>query len=134
MQPILMTLKIFLPSEIFIEINDISCVVVETNIGSFGLLPHRLDCTAALVPGILTYESKLEGEKFLAINEGVLIKTGLDVHISVRNAIGGKSLGQLREAVMREFMNFNEQEQSMRQAMAKMESSFIQHLVEMRNE
>ena len=42
--------------------------------GSFGLLPHRLDCVAALVPGILTYETKEDGTVYLAVDQGVLVK------------------------------------------------------------
>jgi F-type H+-transporting ATPase subunit epsilon len=129
-----MMLKILLPSGAFIEKKDISRIVAESTNGSFGLLPQRLDCVAAIVPGVLVYESQLEGEKFVAIDEGVLIKTGFSVVISVREAIEGKSLEQLREAVEDEFLNMNEQEQYVRQAMVKMESSFINHLVEMRHE
>ena len=134
MSSILMTLKIFLPSAIFFEKNDISRVVAEANIGSFGILPHRRDCVATLVPGILTYESKSVGEKFVAIDEGVLIKTDLSVFISVRAAIGGKDLVQLREAVENEFINLNEQEKKVRKVMSNMESRFIRRLAEMRNE
>jgi F-type H+-transporting ATPase subunit epsilon len=134
MKASLMTLNVFLPSGIFASKKDISCVVAESTIGSFGLLPNRLDCIAALVPGILAYESKSEGEKFVAIDEGVLIKTGPKILISVRNAVAGRNLDQLHKAVVHEFMNFNAQEKSARQVMAKMESSFIQRLAEMRNE
>ena len=38
------------------------------------------------------------------------------------DAIGGTDLGQLREAVEREFLTLDEQEQSVRSVMAKMES------------
>jgi F-type H+-transporting ATPase subunit epsilon len=88
-------------------------------------LPHRLDCVAALAPGILIYETEAEGEVYVAVDEGVLVKTGLDVLVSVRNAISGTDLGQLRDSVEREFLNLNEREQSVRSVMAKMESGFI---------
>jgi F-type H+-transporting ATPase subunit epsilon len=65
--------------------------------GSFGLLPHRLDCVAALAPGILIYETEAEGEVYVAVDEGVLVKTGPDVLVSVRRAIRGTDLGQLRD-------------------------------------
>jgi F-type H+-transporting ATPase subunit epsilon len=97
-------------------------------------LPHRLDCVAALSPGILIYETASEGELYLAIDEGVLVKTGLDVLVSVRNAIGGKDLGQLREAVEREFLTLDNHEQSVRSVMAKMESGFISRLAEFHHE
>ena len=77
---------------------------------------------AALAPGILTYETEAEGEVYVAVDEGVLVKTGPDVLVSVRSAIGGTDLGQLREAVKREFLNLDEQEKNVRSVMAKMES------------
>jgi F-type H+-transporting ATPase subunit epsilon len=92
-------------------------------------LPHRLDCVAALAPGILTYQLGAQAEVYMAVDEGVLVKTGLDVLISVRNAIGGTDLGQLHAAVEREFLHLNEREQSVRSVMAKMESDFISRLV-----
>jgi F-type H+-transporting ATPase subunit epsilon len=124
----LMNLKILLPFQIFAEKSGVSSIVAETRDGSFGLLPHRLDCVAALAPGILSYQSGAEGEVFVAVDEGVLVKTGLNVLVSVRNAIGGTDLGKLHEAVDREFLNLDERERSVRSVMAKMESDFIRRL------
>ena len=125
-----MNLKILLPFQIFAEKKDVSRVVAETPNGSFGLLPHRLDCVAALEPGILIYENESEGELYVAVDEGFLIKTGQNVLVSVRNAIAGTDLRQLREAVEQEFLAMDEHEQNMRSAMAKLESGFIRRFVE----
>lgn len=130
MKPELMNLKILLPFQIFAEKKGVSRVVAETPNGSFGLLPHRLDCVAALEPGILIYENESEGELYVAVDEGFLIKTGQDVLVSVRNAIAGTDLRQLREAVEQEFLAMHEHEQNMRSAMAKLESGFIRRFVE----
>jgi F-type H+-transporting ATPase subunit epsilon len=120
-----MQLKVLLPFQVFVDEGDVARIVAETPVGSFGLLPHRLDCVAALAPGILTYETAAEGEVFIAIDEGVLVKTGADVLVSVRRALRGKDLGQLRDSVAREFLAQDEQEQSLRSAMAKVESGFL---------
>jgi F-type H+-transporting ATPase subunit epsilon len=133
-QPALMNLKVLLPFQIFADQTGVSRIVAETRVGSFGLLPHRLDCVAALTPGILTYQLGAQPEVYMAVDEGVLVKTGLDVLISVRNAIGGTDLGQLHAAVEREFLNLNEREQSVRSVMAKMESDFISRLAEFHRE
>jgi F-type H+-transporting ATPase subunit epsilon len=125
MPPTRMNLKILLPFQIFAEKTGVSRIVAETSEGSFGLLPHRLDCVAALAPGILVYQNEAEGEVYVAVDEGVLVKTGLDVLISVRNAIGGTDLDTLHEAVEREFLNLDEQEKSVRSVLAKLESGFI---------
>ena len=129
-QPALMNLKVLLPFQIFAEKAGVARIVAETRDGSFGLLPHRLDCVAALAPGILTYQNEGEAEVYVAVDEGVLVKTGLDVLVSVRNAIGGTDLGQLQDAVKREFLNLNEREQSVRSVTAKMESDLIRRLAE----
>jgi len=133
-QPTRMNLKVLLPFGIFAEKTGVSRIVAETREGAFGLLPHRLDCVAALAPGILIYENEAEGEVYVAVDEGVLIKTGPDVLVSVRNAIAGTDLRQLREAVEREFLILDEREQRVRSVLAKMESGFIGRLAEFHHE
>lgn len=123
-----MNLKVLLPFQIFAEKTGVSRIVVETRQGSVGLLPHRLDCVAALSPGILTYSSESDGEVFVAIDEGVLVKAGRDVLVSVRRALGGADLGQLREAVERDFLALDEREQTMRSMLAKMEADLIRRM------
>jgi F-type H+-transporting ATPase subunit epsilon len=123
-------LKILLPFQIFAVKTDVKRIVAQTLQGSFGLLPQRLDCAAALVPGILTYETQAEGEVCLAVDQGVLVKAGNEVLVSVRNAIGGTDLDQLHEAVKREFLNLDEQEKNVRSVLAKMESGFIRRFRE----
>jgi F-type H+-transporting ATPase subunit epsilon len=129
-----MNLKVLLPFQIFAEKTGVSRIVAETHEGSFGLLSRRLDCVAALAPGILIYETEAEGEVYVAVDEGVLVKTGLDVLVSVRRAIGGTDLGQLRDSVEQEFLTLDEHEQSVRSVLAKMESDFIRRLAEFHHE
>jgi len=123
-----MNLKILLPFQVFAEKTGVSRIVAETPEGSFGLLPHRLDCVAALAPGILTYETHTDGEIFVAVDEGVIVKAGPDVLVSVRRALAGVDLGQLRNAVEREFLSLNEQEKSVRLVVAKMEGDLIRRM------
>lgn len=134
MAQLTMTLKVLLPFRIFTEQEDVRRIVAETPQGAFGLLPLRLDCVAPLVPGILTFETESGSETFIAVDEGVLVKAGPEVLVSVRNAIGGSDLGGLRETVEREFLNLDEQEQSVRSVLAKMESGLIRKLIEFHHE
>lgn len=121
----LIHLKILLPFQVFADLHGVKRIVAETHNGSFGLLPHRLDCTASLAPGILIYETEKEGEVFIAIDEGILVKVGTDVMVSVRNAIGGENLGNLHKAIEKRFLNVDEQEKNVRQVMTKLEIGFI---------
>ena len=130
----IMNLKILLPFQIFAEKTGVLRIVAETRQGSFGLLPHRLDCVAELAPGILIYETESHGEMFVAVDEGVLVKTGPDVLVSVRRAIGGTDLSQLRDAVDREFLTLDEHEQSVRLAVAKLETGFLRRFAIIQHE
>lgn len=123
-----MKLKILLPFQVYAEQTGVTRIVAETDQGEFGILPRRLDCVAALVPGILTYESPERGEVYVAVDEGVLVKTGPEVLVSVRRALGGTDLGQLRAAVEAEFLTLDEQEQNVRSVLAKLESGLIQRM------
>lgn len=129
-----MNLKILLPYKIFNEIDKVEQIIAETTEGSFGFLPHRLDCVAALVPGILAYKTAKSNIQYVAIDQGILIKFGSQVFVSVRNAVGGKDLGKLQESIENEFKNLDDKEKQMRSVMTKLESSFIQTLKKFRKE
>jgi F-type H+-transporting ATPase subunit epsilon len=124
-----MNLKVLLPFQVFAQAPGVSRIVAETREGSFGLLPNRLDCVAALVPGILIYDTKQADTIYLAVDEGVLVKSGPDVLVSVRRAIRG-TLDELHEAVKGEFLRLDQREREVRAAIAKMEAGFIGRFVE----
>ena len=123
----LIHLKILLPFKIFADIRGVSRMVVETSTGSHGFLPQRLDGTAALVVGILEYENEAGEINYIAVDEGILVKSGNSIMVSVRNAIGGVPLGELRMVVEKELKKSDESEISARIAMAKLESGFIRN-------
>jgi F-type H+-transporting ATPase subunit epsilon len=125
-----MQLKVLVPACVFAEHEQVTRVVAETAHGSFGILPHRLDCVAALPPAILTFETLSAGEVFLAVDEGILVKTGSRLLVSVRNAVGGTDLGKLRETVEREFLTRDERAKSVRTVLAKLESDLARRLLE----
>ena len=129
-----MHLKILLPFETYADKSDVSRIVAETREGSFGLLPNRLDCVTPLAPGILTYQTEADGEVFVAVDEGVLVKTGMEVLISVRRAIGGKDLGKLRDLVEKEFLTLDADEQSARMVLKKLEAGFLRNFASFQNE
>jgi F-type H+-transporting ATPase subunit epsilon len=121
-----MDLKILLPYKVFAEIKNVDNLVVETSEGSFGFLPQRLDCIAILVPGILMY--KTDKEHYLAVDEGLLVKAGSQVLISVRNAVGGVELGKLADTIKNEFENVDDNKEKVQNMVSKLESGFISRL------
>ncbi len=126
-----MNLKILLPFRVFADLKNVKRIVMETSEGSYGLLPQRLDCVAALVPGIFTYETDRVYD--LAVDEGVMIKAGQEVLVSVWNAIEGADLGKLRETVETAFQLLDEEEKHARSVMDKMENGLVVRLEKIRD-
>ncbi len=129
-----MNLKVLLPFQIFAEREEVERIIAETPQGSFGILPHRLDCVAALVPGILTYQTRTNKEAYIAIDEGILVKAGPEVLVSVRNAMLGDDLARLREQVDRQFLELNQREKNTRSVLAGLEMRLVRHLLEFQHE
>ena len=124
-----MKLKILLPTHVLFE-GEVTKVTAEAQNGSFCLLPKHVDFTAALAPGLLSFELKEKGEEFLAVDEGILVKCGQDVFISTTNAVRGKRLGSLKQTVEDQFKSMDEQENKIQLALSKLEASFIRHFME----
>ncbi len=125
-----MQLDILLPFQVFASEGGVQRIVAHTLQGSLGLLPRRLDCVAALVPGILVYETADGVEHYVAVDEGVMVKAGAQVRVSVRRAFAGADLRLLRQAVEQEFLELNEQEQTVRSAMARLEIGLMRRFME----
>ena len=81
-----MHLRVLLPSQVLID-EEVSKVIAEAENGSFCLLPRHVDIVAALTPGLLSFTSVDGSEEFIATDEGVLVKHGPDVSVSVRDAV-----------------------------------------------
>jgi F-type H+-transporting ATPase subunit epsilon len=125
-----MNLKILLPAEVLLS-EKVSKVVAEAANGFFCLLPHHVDYTAALVPGIFLYETP-EEEYYLAIDVGTLVKKGDEILVSVRNAVRGPELGKLKLEVVKQFRELDEREKKARSAAAKLEVDLLRRFMELR--
>jgi F-type H+-transporting ATPase subunit epsilon len=125
-------LKIIVPAGVFASIEKVDRIVVMTQGGSFGLLPHRMDCAAVLPPGLFAYSTAATDEVHLAIDAGMLIKTGADVSLCVRRVIAGADLGRLRQAVQQELKQRSEQESSNLKTLAQLESGLVREFVKLK--
>ncbi len=115
-----MKLKVVIPSAIVLDKANVTAIVAESENGFFGILPRRLDCIACLVPGIFFYEIEGEGEKILAIDEGILVKVGDTVRLSVRNALEVKGLETVDRDIAQQLMKLSDQEKRLRSLTEKL--------------
>jgi F-type H+-transporting ATPase subunit epsilon len=111
-------------------------VSAEGACGSFTLLPGHVDLLTSLVPGILEYRPSPSAqvgdgaEAYVAIDEGLLVKRGDTVVVTVRRAVPSADLAGLRQKLEEEFLRLDENERQTRRALDRLESSFLKGLIE----
>lgn len=125
-----MRLRVLLPAEVIVD-EQVDKIIAEAANGSFCLLPRHIDFVSALVPGILSFVSIEGREEFLAVDEGVLVKYGQTVLVSVREAVRGADLGHLLETVKKEFHDVSEKQRMARTAVARIEANFVKRFMEL---
>lgn len=123
-------LRILLPTTILAD-EAVVKVTADGAHGNFAILPRHVDFLAALVPGLLSFERADGGERFAAVDGGLLIKHGADVFVPTRRAVIGHDLDKLTLTVEREFLSEDERERDARSAMARLEADFIRRLMEL---
>ena len=123
-------LKVILPSEILLD-EAVAKIVAEAQDGWFGVLPRHVDFVSALVPSVLIYVDKEGVERFLGIDEGILVKCAANVQVSTRKAVLGNNLQNLRHAVQAEFLEIDDREKSARSALARLEAGVVRRFVEL---
>ncbi|MGD2171069.1 MAG: F0F1 ATP synthase subunit epsilon [Gammaproteobacteria bacterium] len=125
-----MQFKLLLPTEIMID-EPVIKIIAEAMDGSFCLLPRHIDFVAALVPGILYFYPTEGKERFVAIDEGTLVKCGDRVLVSTFNAVRGADLDSLHATVEKRFLELDEHERIARTALARLEAGTIRRFIEL---
>ncbi|MFZ9183127.1 MAG: F0F1 ATP synthase subunit epsilon [Hylemonella sp.] len=125
-----MQLKVLLPTQVLVD-EPVTRVVAEALNGSFCLLPRHVDFVSALACGILAYTTDRGDERFLAVDEGTLVKVGPQVLVSTRQAVAHPSLEALRDTIAEQFRQLDEQERQSRSALARLEAAALQHFLEL---
>ena len=128
-----MRLKVILPTNILMD-EEVGKIVAEAQNGSFGILPKHIDFVAALVPGVLAFVDAEGVEKFLGIDEGILVKCADEVRVSTRNAVRGDDLGSLSTIVRKKFLEIDEHEKSARTALARLEAGVVRRFIELKDQ
>ena len=123
-----MRLTVNLPAQVFLQANATK-LKAESPAGNFTLLPRHVDTATAITPGILSYVQEGDGEVYLAVSEGILVKNGDEVLVSVRAAVRGE-LGQLHQEVQKLVESLDDGERKARTNVARMEASFLRRFLD----
>jgi F-type H+-transporting ATPase subunit epsilon len=124
-----MQLEIITPTAVLVDCAAIK-IIAEGPHGHFALLPRHADMAIALAPGLLFFVSPEGHERYLGVDEGVLVKRDHDVHVSVLDAFESENLTRLREEVANRFRSLDEHERIARTAVARLEAGAIRHMLE----
>lgn len=123
-----MRLRVLLPGSEFLQ-DDAVRIGAESTHGSYVLLPRHIDFAAPLVPGLLTYSRPDGQDRFLAVDEGLLVKVGREVTVATHDAMRGADLDRLRREVATSYKTRSERERRARTALGRLESAFVRHFV-----
>ncbi len=131
-----MRLRVLLPTRVLVD-REVAKVLAEAADGHFGVLPRHADTVTALVPGILLYTPADAGdaaaeppEKLLGVDEGVLVKCGETITVSVLNAVEGTDLATLEATVRSRYVELDEHRRVARSALARLEAGVVRRFVE----
>ncbi|MDA1229999.1 MAG: F0F1 ATP synthase subunit epsilon [Planctomycetota bacterium] len=123
-----MHLQILLPTDVLLD-TQAAKVVAEAENGSFCLLPRHVNFVTSLAPGILTFTDAQGEDHLVGVADGVLVKTGNDVLVSVEYGVKGVDLGHLRDTVRHYFETVNERERQAVSAVARLEADFVRRFL-----
>lgn len=126
----MMRLRIALPHQLLVDA-PAQKVICEAPNGSFCFLPRHIDFTAALVPGILTWVGEAGDEMFAAVDQGIVVKVGMDVRVSVRRGVVDDDLETLNETVRRQYRTLDDDDRHARAAAAQLEAGFVRRFLEL---
>lgn len=122
-------LKVMDPERILVK-TTVDKVIAEGLNGSFCIKPLHIDFVSSLKTGILLYQTD-ENEHYIAVDEGILVKCGDMVMVSVLNGIEGSDLSKLEQAIRNQAHRTEAINKATGIAMKGMEAELLLHFMEM---
>lgn len=124
----MMQLKVLEPERMIVDIQA-DKVIAEGQNGSFCIEPRHVDFVSVLKTGILLYTLG-DQEYYIAVDEGILVKCGRQVLVSVLNAIKGDTLEELEQRILKEFKKTEAMNQASKIALKSMEADLLLRFME----
>jgi F-type H+-transporting ATPase subunit epsilon len=125
-----MTVSLLLPTRSLFEGKATRLTAVAAN-GAFGIWPNHVDFVAAIVPSVLTMFLADGSEEIYGLDEGLLLKKGHRVTVSVRRGVHGDDLDSLQGTVEASFLQMDEDERQARSALSRLEADMVRRFSEL---
>ena len=127
-----MRLKALMPSGVVLD-REVVRVRFDARDGSRTFLPHHADFVTAVVPGLVSFNpvETPDEEIFMACDQGVLVKEGDLVRLSVRRAVISNDLAVLTKAIGEEFKKVEDERKTVNAAMARLEVGLTRGLMQL---
>lgn len=104
---------------------EISKITLEFLNGYHTFLPKHIDFASVIKSSIATY-TQVDGEqKYIACHQGIAVKKGKIITLSVRQAVLGNTPDELKETILREFKKEDNQRKELNTAMARLEIGML---------
>lgn len=100
-------------------------VTMETLSGYHTLLPKHVDFISALGPNIMQYYDENNNPKYVACHNGIVVKKGATVTVSVQDAILGDKLDELESTLAKVYKENEEQRKELNTAIARLELGIV---------
>ncbi len=127
----LISLKIITPLEVF-NVENVSKIKTEGLEGHFTILPNHADYVSSITTSIFSFEKNGKTEYF-DVDGGILVKYGNCVDFSIRHAIRGKDLGDLKHQMDIAFKEMDEEDKKTRTALASLEGNIAKLIQDLGN-
>ena len=102
--------------------------------GAFGILPNHTDFVTGLVPSVLLVAQTDGVERIFGIDEGLLVKIGHTVEISVRRGVESPDLETLHRTVDEFFEAVEDDERIARSALSRLEANMVRNFAGLRRD
>lgn len=125
-----MSVTVLLPTRTLFEGQAKRMTAVAPN-GSFGIWPNHVDFVTAIVPSVLTLCLTNGAEEIFGLDEGLLVKKGPAVTVSIRRGVRGDNLDTLHQTVETNFIQMDEDERQARSALSRLEADMVRRFAEL---
>lgn len=126
----LMTAKIQLPTRTLFDGEVMRLTAIAPN-GAFGIYPNHADFVTVIVPSVLMLALADGTETFFGLDDGIFLKKGHHVSVSVRRGVQGDDLGGLQHIVTSSFVKMDEEERQARSALSRLEADMVRRFAEL---